>query len=93
MNSCPPDQLDLPDILLALAEEVLPFDGLSGTLTLVINADATRDHAYEAALPRLDETEAALINAPAQFGTINFDPSLDAFCAPNICFRTTQSEY
>ena len=33
MNPCLPEALDLPDILLALAEEVLIFDGLHGTLT------------------------------------------------------------
>ena len=57
MNSCPPDELGVPDILLVLAEEVLMliFDGLRGTLTLVINADAARDNAYKAALVHLDE--------------------------------------
>ena len=46
MNSCPPDELDLPDILFVLAEEVLIFDGLRGTLMLVVNAGAIRDCAY-----------------------------------------------
>ena len=45
MDSCPPDELNVPDILLVLAEEVLIFDGLRGTLTLVVNADATCDDA------------------------------------------------
>ena len=31
MDSCPPDELGVPDILLVLAEEVLIFDGLRGT--------------------------------------------------------------
>ena len=92
-NSCPPDELDLPDILLALAEEVLIFDGLRGTLTLVVNAGAIRDYAYQAAPTHLDEIEATLINAPAQFGTINLDPSVDDCAASTISYRTTQSEY
>ena len=33
MDSCPPDELGVPDILLVLAEEVLIFDGLRGILT------------------------------------------------------------
>ena len=33
MDSRPPDELGVPDILLVLAEEVLIFDGLRGTLT------------------------------------------------------------
>ena len=93
MNSCPPDELDLPDILLVLAEEVLIFDGLRGTLTLVVNADATSDNAYEAALARLDEIEATLTSAHAQLNTINLDPSVDDFDASTIRYRTTQSEY
>ena len=92
-HSCPPDELHLPDILLVLAEEVLIFDGLRGTLTLVVNADATSDNAYEAALARLDEIEATLISAHAQLSTINLDPSVDDFDASTIRYRTTQSEY
>ena len=46
MDSCPPDELGVPDILLVLAEQVLIFDGLRGTLTVVVNAGATRDNAY-----------------------------------------------
>ena len=33
MSSCRPDELGLLEILLVLAEEVLIFDGLHGTLT------------------------------------------------------------
>ena len=33
------DELEVPDILLCLAEEVLIFDNLAGTLTLVVNAN------------------------------------------------------
>ena len=93
MNSYPPDEWDLPDILLVLAEEVLIFDGLRGTLTLVVNADATSDNAYEAALARFDEIEATLISAHAQLSTINLNPSVDDFGASTIRYRTTQSEY
>ena len=58
------------------AEEVLIFDGLRGILTMVVNADATRDNAYEAALARLDDIEATLASAHAQFGSITLDPAL-----------------
>ena len=92
-HSCPPDELDLPDILLVLAEEVLIFDGLRGTLTLVVNADATSDNAYEAALARLDEIEATLLSAQDQLNTINLDLPVDGFDASTICYRTTQSGY
>ena len=93
MDSCPPDELGLPDIFLVLAEEVLIFDGLRGTLTVVVNADATRDNAYEAALARLDEIEATLASSHAQFGSINLDPGADDFDDSAIRYRTQQSEY
>jgi len=93
MDSCPPDELNVPDILLVLAEEVLIFDGLRGTLTVVVNADATRDNAYESALTRLDEIEATLASAHAQFGSINLDPAVDDFDDSVIRYRTEQSEY
>ena len=93
MDSCPPDELNVPDILLVLAEEVLIFDGLRGTLTVVVNDDATRDNAYEAALTRLDEIEATLASAHAQFGSINLDLAVDDFDDSVIRYRTEQSEY
>ena len=37
--SSPPDVLETPDILLMIAEEVLVFDNLAGTLTMVVNAN------------------------------------------------------
>ncbi len=83
----------MPDILLLLAEHVLIFDGLCSTLTLVVNAGATRDNAYETAPARRDEIEAMLISAQAQFGTINPDLSVDDCDASTTRYRTTQSEY
>lgn len=95
MDSCPPDELPVPDILLMLAEQVLIFDGLRGILTMVVNADATRDNVYEAALARLDDIEAALASASAhaQFGSITLDPALGDFDDSAIRYRTWQSEY
>ena len=93
MDSCPPDELGVPDILLVLAEEVLIFDGLRGTLTVVVNAGATRDNAYEAALARLDKIEATLASVHAQFGSITLDPALGDFGDSAIRYRTQQSEY
>ena len=93
MDSCPPDEPGVPYILLVLAEEVLIFDGLRGTLTVVVNAGATRDNAYEAALARLDEIEATLASVHAQFGSITLDPALGDFDDSAIRYRTQQSEY
>lgn len=93
VNSCPPNKEDLLDILLLLAKHVLIFDGLCSRLTLVVNADATRDNAYEAVPASRDEIEAMLMRAQAQFGTINPEPSVDVCDASPTRYRTTQSEY
>ncbi len=52
-ESAPADPLDVPDILLLLVTEVVVFDNLRGTLTLVVNADTSIDNAYPAACDRL----------------------------------------
>ncbi|GAB5413353.1 MAG: anthranilate synthase component I [Congregibacter sp.] len=59
-DSCPPDKLGTPDVLLMLSDEVIVFDNLSGTLRLIVNADPSSDGAYDQAVARLDELVAAL---------------------------------
>ena len=59
----PEDDLNVPDILLLLAEEVLIFDNLSGTLTLVVNIDLDVEGSFAAAQYRLDDLVAQL-NSP-----------------------------
>ncbi len=53
-QSCPEDGLNTPDILLMLAEEVLVFDNLAGTLTFIVTADVSVPDAYERAQSRLE---------------------------------------
>ena len=57
------DELGVPDILLCLAEEVLIFDNLAGTLTLVVNANLEASESFERAQHRLDELVAMLDEA------------------------------
>ncbi len=59
-QSCPPDALNTPDILLMVSEEVVVFDNLSGKLYLIVLADPSDDNAYQAAQQRLDELRAQL---------------------------------
>ncbi len=59
-DSCPPDELGVPDILLMVSEEVLVFDNLGSTLKLIIHADPTQADAWEQAQQRLDDIEAQL---------------------------------
>ena len=56
-NSCPPDELGVPDILLMVSEEVLVFDNLGGTLKLIIHADPRQADAWEQAQRRFDDIE------------------------------------
>ncbi|WP_290651932.1 anthranilate synthase component I [Aquisalimonas sp.] len=49
-----PDTLDVPDIMLLVADEVLVFDNLAGRLYLVVHADAADPAAWDAAQRRLE---------------------------------------
>ena len=59
------DVIQTPDILLMVSEEVIVFDNLRGTISLVINADTSAENALEDAWRRLDELTARL-NEPVQ---------------------------
>ena len=52
-ETCPKDELDTPDILLMVSEEVVVFDNLSGKLHLIVLADTTQDNALDVANARL----------------------------------------
>ncbi len=51
--SAPPDDLDLPDIQLLVAEEVAVIDNLAGKLYLIVYADPSTPEAYSKAKQRL----------------------------------------
>jgi anthranilate synthase component 1 len=59
-DSVPADELDVPDILLMVADEILVFDNLAGTLRLIVNADCAEAGAWESAQARLDDLVEAL---------------------------------
>ena len=59
-SSVPQDDMGNPDILLMVSEEVLVFDNLAGTLTVIVNVDTACDDAYDQALVRLSEIEGRL---------------------------------
>ncbi|MES0872626.1 anthranilate synthase component I [Sinimarinibacterium thermocellulolyticum] len=59
-----PDPLGTPDILLMLADELVAFDSLRATLTLIVHADPQDPADLARARRRLDEIEARLA-APA----------------------------
>ena len=53
-NSCPPDTLGCPDILLLQCEELAVIDNLSGKLHLIVYADPSLPGAFDAAKARID---------------------------------------
>ena len=59
-NSCPPDTLGCPDILLLQCEEMAVIDNLSGKLYLIVYADPATPEAYGNAKKRLRELKEAL---------------------------------
>jgi anthranilate synthase component 1 len=63
VNTCPPDTLGCPDILLLQCEELAVIDNLSGKLFLIVYADPAQPQAYARAQARLAELRARL-NAP-----------------------------
>jgi len=54
------DDIGTPDILLMVSEEVVVFDNLRGTLSLIVNADPADPAAFDDAQKRLDALEAGL---------------------------------
>jgi len=54
------DEVDTPDILLMVSEEVVVFDNLSGTICFVITVDPGQEQAFQRAQQRLDFLQAQL---------------------------------
>ena len=66
-NTCPPDELGCPDILLLQCEELAVIDNLSGKLYLIVYADPGQPEAYANAKRRLRELKDKLrysVSAP-----------------------------
>jgi anthranilate synthase component I len=67
LESCPPDSLHCPDILLLQCEELAVIDNLSGKLYLIVYADPTQPEAFANAKKRLRELKDKLkysVSAP-----------------------------
>ena len=66
-DTCPPDTLGCPDILLLQCEELAVIDNLSGKLYLIVYADPAQPEAYAKAKKRLRELKDQLkysVSAP-----------------------------
>ena len=54
------DEINTPDILLMLSEEVVVFDNLRGTISFIINVDPSESDVYAKAQNRLDQLQELL---------------------------------
>ncbi|HEX5806745.1 MAG TPA: anthranilate synthase component I [Macromonas sp.] len=72
-NTCPPDDIGMPDIHLLHCEELAVIDNLSGKLHLMVYADPAEPDAYERAQERLGELKARL-KVPAQAPVVQPGP-------------------
>lgn len=68
--SAPPDELNVPDIVLMVSDEVLIFDNLQGRIHIVVNADPATENAYERAVTRADDIAARLDREAIQLDRI-----------------------
>ncbi|MEN9382871.1 MAG: hypothetical protein RL323_14 [Pseudomonadota bacterium] len=59
-QTCPPDDIGMPDIHLLHCEELAVIDNLSGKLHLMVYADPAEPNAYDRAQARLQELKARL---------------------------------
>ena len=64
------DEIDTPDILLMVSEEIVVFDNLRGTISFIINVNPAVSDAYENAQQRLDQLQSDLKN-PAALPELN----------------------
>lgn len=77
-DSQPADELNVPDILLMLSDELVIFDNFAGTLLLVCHADTQDDNALEYANQRLNQMESDLISKQPKLGKVQLGaPHLD----------------
>ena len=74
-DTAPPDELETPDILLMVSDEVVVFDNLRGKLHLIVQTSPSAHGAYESAVARLDELETTLrqtrVNGPVSPNAAN----------------------
>jgi len=79
-QTCPPDTLGCPDILLLQCEELAVIDNLSGKLYLIVYADPARPEAYANAKKRLRELREQLqysVSAPVIRATQSYPAERD----------------
>ncbi len=72
-----PDELNTPEILLMLSEELAVFDNLKGRLYLIVHADPAQPQAWAKANRRLDELAHRLRQAGAGYPQAQLSDAID----------------
>ncbi|WP_078082747.1 anthranilate synthase component I [Microbulbifer mangrovi] len=72
-DSCPPDTLGNPDILLMVSDELVVFDNLAGAVLFIVHADPEQENAFESAQRRLDELVGQLSQPLASVEPLGID--------------------
>ena len=88
-----PDDLGTPDILLVLAEEVVVFDNLRGTLTLIVNAEASVPNAFDMAIERLGALEKALAQPAADLGSFELGSTDTSDIESRLTYGTDKATF
>ena len=91
--SANPDALGTPDILLVLAEEVVVFDNLRGTLTLIVNASASTPNALSMATERLDTLEQSLAQPVAALGSFELGSTDTSDIESRLTYGTDKATF
>ncbi|NND58147.1 MAG: anthranilate synthase component I [Xanthomonadales bacterium] len=68
LDETKPDELNTPDMVLLLSEEVAVLDNLAGRLFLVVNIDPNHPQAWDRAQARLDELAQQLRGSSSGYG-------------------------
>ncbi|MCK7599040.1 anthranilate synthase component I [Microbulbifer sp. CAU 1566] len=72
-DSCPPDTLGNPDILLMVSDELVVFDNLAGAVLFIVHADPQQEDAFESAQRRLDQLVGQLSQPLASVEPLGID--------------------
>jgi anthranilate synthase component 1 len=92
-NTVNGDTLNTPDILLMLAEEVIVFDNLRGTLTLIVSADTSQEDAFDSANRRLLELESRLSEPMPPLTSFELGATDTADIESRVTFETDQTTF
>lgn len=92
-NTANQDALNTPDILLMLAEEVIVFDNLRGTLTLIVSADTSEDDAFQRSNRRLLELETRLAEPMPPLASFELGATDTTDIESRVTFETDQATF